>query len=52
MKIIIFGANELGAMIATELYASNDITVIDSEKNKIDSEVCSHIGSRTDCETS
>lgn len=37
MKIIIFGANELGAMIATELYASNDITVIDSEKNKIDS---------------
>ena len=34
MKIIIFGANELGAMIATELYASNDITVIDSEKNK------------------
>ena len=36
MKIIIFGANELGAMIAAELYTSNDITVIDDEHNKSD----------------
>ena len=37
MKIIIFGANEIGFMIADEFYADNDITVIDEEKNKTDS---------------
>ena len=37
MKIIIFGANEIGFMIASEFYTDNDITVIDEEKNKIDS---------------
>ena len=37
MKIIIFGANEIGYMIASEFYADNDITVIDDEQNKIDS---------------
>lgn len=36
MKIIIFGANETGAMIASSFYTDNDITVIDSEKNKSD----------------
>lgn len=36
MKIIIFGANELGAMIASEFYTNNDITVIDDEHNKSD----------------
>ncbi len=36
MKIIIFGANELGSMIASELYTENDITVIDDERNKTD----------------
>lgn len=36
MKIIIFGANELGYMIASEFYAENDITVIDDEHNKLD----------------
>ena len=36
MKIIIFGANEIGAMIATQFYTANDITVIDDEKNKLD----------------
>ena len=36
MKIIIFGANEIGFMIANEFYADNDITVIDDEKNKVD----------------
>ncbi|MBR1775749.1 Trk system potassium transporter TrkA [bacterium] len=37
MKIIIFGANEIGFMIASGFYTDNDITVIDDEKNKIDS---------------
>lgn len=36
MKIIIFGANEVGAMIASQFFTANDITVIDDEKNKID----------------
>ena len=36
MKIIIFGANEVGAMIASQFYTANDITVIDDEKNKSD----------------
>ena len=36
MKIIIFGANKVGAMIASQFYADNDITIIDNEKNKID----------------
>ncbi len=36
MKIIIFGANKIGAMIASQFYTDNDITVIDNEKNKID----------------
>ena len=37
MKIIIFSANEVGFMIANEFYTDNDITVIDEERNKIDS---------------
>lgn len=36
MKIIIFGANELGSIIASEFYTNNDITVIDDEQNKVD----------------
>lgn len=36
MRIIIFGANEVGAMIASQFYTANDITVIDEEKNKLD----------------
>ena len=36
MKIIIFGANEIGAIIAQQFYTDNDITVIDEEKNKVD----------------
>lgn len=36
MKIIIFGANEVGAMIASQFYTANDITVIDEEQNKSD----------------
>ena len=36
MKIIIFGANKVGAMIASQFYTDNDVTVIDNEKNKDD----------------
>ncbi len=36
MKIIIFGANEVGAMIASQFCTTNDITVIDEEKNKVE----------------
>ena len=36
MKIIIFGANEVGAMITSQFYTTNDVTVIDDEKNKLD----------------
>ena len=36
MKIVIFGANEIGSIIASEFYTDNDITVIDEEKNKVD----------------
>ena len=36
MKIVIFGANKVGAMIASQFYTDNDITVIDNEKNKAD----------------
>ena len=36
MKIVIFGANKVGAMIASQFYTDNDITVIDNEKNKVD----------------
>ena len=36
MKIIIFGANDLGLVIASEFFTDNDITVIDEEENKID----------------
>lgn len=36
MKIIIFGANEVGAIIASQFYTDNDITVIDNEKNRVD----------------
>ena len=36
MKIVIFGANKIGSLIASEFYTDNDITVIDEEKNKTD----------------
>ena len=36
MKIIIFGANEIGAMIASQFYTANDIAIIDNQKNKLD----------------
>ena len=36
MKIIIFGANELGCMIATEFFEDNDITIIGNEESQTD----------------
>ena len=36
MKIVIYGANAVGSLIASEFYANNDITVIDDERNKVD----------------
>lgn len=34
MKIVVFGANETGCLIATELFEDHDITIIDNEENK------------------
>lgn len=36
MKITIFGANELGSLIATELFEDHDVTVIDKEENRVE----------------
>lgn len=36
MKIVIFGANEIGCLIATELFEDHDIVVIDKEENRSD----------------
>ena len=33
MKIIIFGATELGCLIATEFFEDHDVTIIDKEEN-------------------
>ena len=34
MKIIIYGASEIGCLLATEFFEDHDITVIDKEENK------------------
>ena len=34
MKIAIYGANEVGSLIATELFEDHDVTVIDKEENR------------------
>ena len=31
MKIVVFGASEIGYLIATEFFEDHDITIIDSE---------------------
>ena len=36
MRIIIYGANDIGSMIATEFFEDHDITIIDKEENKTD----------------
>lgn len=55
MKIIIFGATEVGCLLATEFFEDHDITIIDKEENRSDefdkldiSFVC---GNATDTET-
>ena len=36
MKIVIFGANEVGCLLATQLFEDHDIIVIDKEENRTD----------------
>lgn len=36
MKIIIFGATEVGCLLATEFFEDHDITIIDKDENKTD----------------
>ena len=36
MKIVVFGASEIGYLIATEFFEDHDITIIDSEENRTD----------------
>ena len=36
MKIVIFGANEVGCLLATALFEDHDIIVIDKEENRSD----------------
>lgn len=33
MKIIIYGATEIGCLLATEFFEDHDITIIDKEEN-------------------
>lgn len=36
MKIVVFGASEIGCLIATEFFEDHDVTIIDAEENKTD----------------
>ncbi len=36
MKIVVFGASEIGCLIATEFFEDHDITIIDKEENRTD----------------
>ena len=36
MKIVVFGASEIGYLIATEFFEDHDITIIDNEENRTD----------------
>ena len=36
MKIVVFGASEIGLLIATEFFEDHDVTIIDKEENKTD----------------
>ena len=36
MKIIIYGATEIGCLLATEFFEDHDITIIDKEENRTD----------------
>ena len=34
MKIVIYGATEIGCLLATEFFEDHDITIIDKEENR------------------
>ena len=34
MKIVIYGATEIGCLIATEFFEDHDITIIDKDENR------------------
>ena len=36
MKIIIYGATDVGCLLATEFFEDHDITIIDKEENRTD----------------
>ena len=36
MRIVIYGANEIGCLMAVEFFEDHDITVIDKEENRLD----------------
>ena len=36
MKIVVFGASEMGLLIATEFFEDHDVTIIDKEENRTD----------------
>ena len=36
MKMIIYGATEIGCLLATEFFEDHDITIIDKEENRTD----------------
>ena len=36
MKIVIYGATEIGCLLATEFFEDHDITIIDKEENRSD----------------
>ena len=49
MKIIIFGATELGCLIATEFFEDHDVIIIDKEEN-ITTETISKICKALNCD--
>ena len=55
MKIIIFGATEVGCLLATEFFEDHDITIIDKEENRSDEfdklDISFVRGNATDTET-
>ena len=34
MKIVIFGATEVGCLLATEFFEDHDVTIIDNDENR------------------
>ena len=36
MKIVIYGATDVGCLLATEFFEDHDITIIDKEENRTD----------------